>query len=161
MDNRHPVSEVWDPESGQAFGAVQDLVPLSLLPQLFRISGHRGHGRWEVWVHCSTRAYGVCLRVELPVQAGFGAFLPPGFEPWCDEEGPPPWLGPRFPRGEWPSGGSDPRPLGGSLGFPGNCEGIRMCPGAASDTAMALARPAIISQGYLLRVEDSLVRTCG
>ena len=50
--------------------------------------------------------------------------------------------------GEWPSGGSDPRPLGGSLGFPGNCEGIRMCPGAASDTAaMALARPAIISKG--------------
>ena len=38
-----------------------------------------------------------------------------------------------------------PAPLGGSLGFPGNCEGIRMCPGAASDTAMALARPAIIS----------------
>ena len=35
-----------------------------------------------------------------------------------------------------------------------------MCPGAASDTAMALARPAIISQGYLLRVEDSLVPTC-
>ena len=56
-------------ESGQAFGAVQDLVPLSLLPQLFRISGHRGHEKWEVWVHCSTRAYGVCLRVELPVQA--------------------------------------------------------------------------------------------
>ena len=75
MDNRHPVSEVWDPESGQAFGAVQDLVPLSLLPQLFRISGHRGHGRWEVWVHCSTRAYGVCLRVELPVQAGLRGVL--------------------------------------------------------------------------------------
>ena len=32
-----------------------------------------------------------------------------------------------------------------------------MCPNAASDTAMALARPAIISQGYLLRVEDSHV----
>ena len=56
--------------------------------------------------------------------------------------------------GEWPCGGSRPRPLGGSLGFPGKC------PGAASDTAMALARPAIISQGYLLRVEDSLVPTC-
>ena len=50
--------------------------------------------------------------------------------------------------------------LGGCLGFAGNCEGIRMCPGAASDTAMALARPAIISQGYLLRIEDSLVCTC-
>ena len=56
--------------------------------------------------------------------------------------------------------GVRPPPLRGSLGFPGNCEGIRMCPGAASDTAMALARPAIISQGYLLRVEDSLVPTC-
>ena len=44
-------------------------------PQLFRISGHRGHGRWEVWVHCSTRAYGVCLRVELPVQAGLRGVL--------------------------------------------------------------------------------------
>ena len=58
---------------GQAFGAVQDL---SL--QLFRISGHRGHGRWEVWVHCSTRAYGVCLRVELPVQAGLRGVLASG-----------------------------------------------------------------------------------
>ena len=35
-----------------------------------------------------------------------------------------------------------------------------MCSLAASDAAMALARPAIISQGYLLRVEDSLVPTC-
>ena len=25
-----------------------------------------------------------------PCRRGFGAFLPPGFEPWCDEEGPPP-----------------------------------------------------------------------
>ena len=66
-------SVVWDPESGQAFGAVQDLVPLSL-----PISGHRGHGRWEVWVHCSTRAYGVCLRVELPVQAGLRGVLASG-----------------------------------------------------------------------------------
>ena len=34
-----------------------------------------------------------------------------------------------------------------------------MCPSATSDAAMALARPAIISQGYLLRAEDSLVPT--
>ena len=25
-----------------------------------------------------------------PCRRGFGAFMPPGFEPWCDEEGPPP-----------------------------------------------------------------------
>ena len=25
-----------------------------------------------------------------PCRRGFGALLPPGFEPWCDEEGPPP-----------------------------------------------------------------------
>ena len=55
-----------------------DLVPKSFLPQLFRISGHRGHGRWEVWVHCSTRAYGVCLRVDLPVQAGLRGTLASG-----------------------------------------------------------------------------------
>ena len=73
-----PVSEAWDPESGQAFGAVQDLVPMFLLPQLFRISGHRGHGRWEVWVHCSTRAYAVCLKVDLPVQAGLRGILASG-----------------------------------------------------------------------------------
>ena len=78
LDNRHSVSEAWDPESGQAFGAVQDLVPKSFLLQLFRISGHRGHGRWEVWVHCSTRAYGVCLKVDLPVQAGLRGTLASG-----------------------------------------------------------------------------------
>ena len=81
-------AEVWDPESGQAFGAVQDLVPLSLLPQLFRISGHRGHGRWEVWVHCSTRAYGVCLRVELPVQAGLRGVLASGLFAECPTPAP-------------------------------------------------------------------------
>ena len=77
-------------KAGRHSGRSRTWSPLCLLPQLFRISGHRGHGRWEVWVHCCTRAYGVCLRVDLPCRRGFGAFMPPGFEPWCDEEGPPP-----------------------------------------------------------------------
>ena len=40
----------------------------------------RGSGAWEmkVWVHCSTRAYGVCLRVDLPVQAGLRGILASG-----------------------------------------------------------------------------------
>ncbi|WP_428379730.1 hypothetical protein [Marinobacter adhaerens] len=78
MDNRNSVNEAWDPESGQTFGAVQDLVPMSFLFQLFRISGHRGHGRWEVWVHSSTRAYGVCLMVDVPVLAGLRGTLASG-----------------------------------------------------------------------------------
>ena len=69
-----------------------------------------------------------------PCRRGFGAFLPPGFEPWCG--GTASLAGFVFRGMAFRK--ADPRHLGGSLGFPGNCEGIRMCPGAASDTAMAL-----------------------
>ena len=100
LDNRHPVS------ASPAIAGMGDGKSGFIVPRGLTVSA----SGWNC-----------------PCRRGFGAFLPPGFEPWCDEEGPPPWLGPRFSQGEWPSGGSDPRPLGGSLGFPGNCGCARRC----------------------------------
>ena len=73
---------------------------MSFLFQLFRISGHRGHGRWEVWVHSSTRAYGVCLMVDVPRALGPGV---------TRRDRLPDWV-PVFPGEKGPPGGPTPFP---------------------------------------------------
>ena len=77
LDNRHSVSEAWDPESGQAFGAVQDLVPKSFLPQLFRIFGYRGMGDGKSGF-IVPRDLTVSASMDLPVQAGLRGTLASG-----------------------------------------------------------------------------------
>ena len=70
------------------FGAVQDLVPLSLRCSASPAIGGMGDGKSGFIV-----PRGLTVSASgwnCPCRRGFGAFLPPGFEPWCDEEGPPP-----------------------------------------------------------------------